>query len=97
MILEEVHFINVQEAAVRPREQTRIEGFFPVHQGAFEVECANHAVFGRAKREIDDGNRSKAALWGAVRLAADTFVAQRARCGWVAAVAAGDDDAHPRQ
>ena len=56
MILQQVHFVDIQEAAMSAGQEAGLEGLFARRQRLLEVEGPNHAVFGRAQREIDDGH-----------------------------------------
>ncbi len=56
MVLEQVHLVDVQKAAMRAREQARLERLHAVRERAFEIERADDAVLGRAERQVDHGH-----------------------------------------
>ena len=60
MVLEQVDLVDVEKAAVGLREQARLEALFAVGERALEVQRADHAVFGRPERQVDDGRRASA-------------------------------------
>ena len=57
MVLEQIDFVDIKEAAVRPRQQPRLERLDPGAERAFEVERADNAILGRAERQIDERHR----------------------------------------
>ena len=57
MILQQICFVDIEEPAMGASQQTRLEGLFPARQCPFQIERADHAILGRAKRQIDDGHR----------------------------------------
>ncbi len=52
VVLEQVHLVDVEEAAMRPRQQAGLEGLHAFGQGALDVEGAGDAVLGGAKRQV---------------------------------------------
>ena len=94
MVLEQVHLVDIEEAAVRGGQQPRREGLDAIHQGALEVDGADDAVLGGAERQVDHGDRA------ALRPADTATRASRAGgggCGRVAVVGAAGDSVHGRQ
>ena len=56
VILEQVHLVDVEEAAVRARQQPRFERLLAARQRTLQVERADHAILGRTERQIDHGD-----------------------------------------
>ena len=61
VILEEVHLVDIEEAAVGAGEQARLEGAFAACERALQVEGADDAVLGGAQRHVDDGAPARCA------------------------------------
>ncbi len=57
MILEQVHFVDVEEAAIGAGEQAGLEAARAVGERALEVERADDAVLGRAERKVHHRHR----------------------------------------
>ncbi len=91
---QKVHLVDVQDAAVRRRQQPRLEGAPPLAQGALEVECAEDAVLGRPERQVDERHRR---LGGAALGAGGAVRAVRPGGVGVAAERAALDRAQRRQ
>ena len=93
MILEKIDLVYVEKSAVGLREQARLERFLAARQRAFEIERADHAVLGRAERQVDHGDRLQCGLEGAPRRGgADGAQARRRRR--IAMIGAADDGPH---
>src|SRR6516162_1035611 len=58
MVLEQIHFIDVEKAAIGTREQSRFERLNADPERALNVDCAADAVFGGAQRQVYDGHGS---------------------------------------
>src|SRR5262245_3859785 len=58
MILQEIHLVDVEKAAVRACQQTRLERLDALSERALEVKSPDDSVLGRSKRKIDDRNRN---------------------------------------
>ncbi len=56
VIAEEVHLVDVQDAPVRGREQARLERPRAGAQRPFQVQAADHAVFGRPDGKVDQSD-----------------------------------------
>ena len=59
MVLEQVDLVDIQEPAIGARKQPRLERLYPGAECPLEIERADDAVLGRAKRQIDEGNRDR--------------------------------------
>ncbi len=94
MILQQIGFIDVQEPAMRPRQQSGLKGLFPARQCPFQIERADDAVFGGAERQVDDGNRHLRGFQGALARASTALVAEFSRPVRIAIIAATGDDFH---
>ena len=57
MILEQVDFVDVEKTAICLGEQARLKGLLTRAQRPFQIKRANHAVLGRAQRQIDKRHR----------------------------------------
>mmetsp|Transcript_48527 Transcript_48527/g.156684 ORF Transcript_48527/g.156684 Transcript_48527/m.156684 type:complete len:479 (-) Transcript_48527:12-1448(-) len=53
VIIQEVDLVNVQDAAVRPRQEARLERLLALGQGLLDVDGATDAVLGGAQRQVD--------------------------------------------
>ncbi len=53
MVLQEVHLVDVEEAAVGPGEQPRLEGPLAAGERPLQVERADDPVLGGAERQVD--------------------------------------------
>ena len=62
MVLEQVHFVDVEIAAIGLGQQSGFEGFLALGQGTLEVERADDPVFGCAQRQVDHGDGDVAHL-----------------------------------
>jgi hypothetical protein len=58
MVLEKVNFVDVEESAVRFREQAGLERLHPFNESALDIKSAAHSIFCCAERQIDYRNRS---------------------------------------
>jgi len=96
VVFQQVDFVDVEKAAVRACQQAGLEGLHACAQRTFEVECADHAVFGGAERQVDHRHRHGMALERGLALARLAFRAARGKRG-VAQVTATDHRAHGRQ
>ena len=56
MVFEEIDFVDVQEASVGAREESRLESLDTLFERAAEINRPTHPVFGRAERKLDDGD-----------------------------------------
>ena len=61
MVVQQVHLVDVEDAAVRAGEQARFEGDFPRRQGTLQVDRTEHAVLGRADGQLHQPHRPGAA------------------------------------
>ena len=98
MVGEQIDLVDVQQPAVRLREQTGVELGAAGAEGLREVHRAGDAVVARTDRKFDEARR--ASLSGDGRVSADRVRAVRAvrrGLGGVAREAAPGDDVHPRQ
>ena len=95
MVLQKVHLVDVEEAAVGAGQQARLERLLAADQRALQVERADHAVLGGAERQVHDRNRRGPPLRRVIARAA--LLAPRGRGVRVAAVAATGVDLHRRQ
>ena len=57
VILQQVHFVDVQIAPVRPRQKPRLERLFAFRDRPLDVQRADHAVFADAKRQVHHRRR----------------------------------------
>ncbi len=94
MVFEQVDFVDVEETAIGLGEQTGFEALFAGGQRAFEIERADDAIFGGAKRQIDKGHRDFGDLLAGAGAA---IIGARGGIGGRAAIAAAGDDLHRRQ
>ena len=58
MVFQQIHFVDVQKAAVGLGQEAGGELLDALRQGFFQVECADHAVFGGTQRQVDDRHRA---------------------------------------
>lgn len=94
MILEQVHFVDIEEATVRASEQAGLERLHTLGQRALEIEGADHAILGGTERQIHHRHRHLDGL----RLACTaTRFAQPGRFVRCTAVGAARHRAHGRQ
>ncbi len=56
MVVQQVDLVDVQKAPVRLSQQAGGEGLHTLRQGFFQIERADHAVLGRAQRQVDHGH-----------------------------------------
>src|SRR5260221_2177772 len=54
MIIQQVHFINVQDAAICRRQYARVEVSFTLLNRLFNVERPHYAIFGSAHGQFDN-------------------------------------------
>ena len=59
MILQQVHLVDVEEAAMGAGQQAGLERLDPVGQRPLQVERADHAVLGGAERQVDHRHRRR--------------------------------------
>jgi hypothetical protein len=52
VVVEEVHLVHVQDAAVGGSHEPRLEPAFTVLERVLHVECADKPVLGRGDREL---------------------------------------------
>jgi hypothetical protein len=57
VILQQVDLVDIEIAAIGPRQQARLERLFALGQGAFDIQRADDAVLGRAERQVDHRGR----------------------------------------
>ena len=57
VVLQQVHLVDIQEAAVGAGEQAGFERLLAAGQRAFQVERAHHPVLRRPQRHVDHGYR----------------------------------------
>ena len=50
VIRQQIHLIDIENAAVRRRQQARLEAIGAVLQGGLDVDSAEHTVFRRTHR-----------------------------------------------
>ena len=99
MVLEQIGLVDVEEAAVGPRQQAGLERLLAPGQRPLEVERADDPVLGRAQRQVDHRHRHLGRLHGA-RPSAQRAVGVHRVAGSprrVAVVAAAGHDLHLRQ
>ncbi len=96
VVLEQVHFVDVEEAAMGPRQQAGLEGLLALRQRTLEIERADDAVFGRTQRHVHDRDRRQTGPGVGRRATGPAFLAGLGRFR-VTAVAARSHDAHFRQ
>ena len=94
MVFQQVHFVNVQIAAISLGEQAGLKHLFAVNQGAFNVQGAQHPVFGGPQGQVDyrDVDLGNLTLGVGIRRTAHLTVI--ARFNRVAAVLAACDGRH---
>ena len=98
MVFEQIDLVDVEKAAVGSRQQARLERLLAARQRAFQIERADHAVLGRAERQIDHRHRPRAATLSLRFLGARAAIAaMRDVVVGIALIAAADDRAHRRQ
>ncbi len=56
VVVEQVDLIDIEDAPVDRREDTRIDGHHSFTDRPLHVDGAHHPVFGRPEREIDDAD-----------------------------------------
>src|SRR5271157_112017 len=54
MILEEIYFVNVEDAAIGPREQTRPEHVLPSLNKCLNIKRPGHHFLCDTKRQVND-------------------------------------------
>jgi hypothetical protein len=54
MVVEQVHFIHVQDTAVSIRQHTGIKVAFAFLNGFFNIQCTNDAIFSRANVQVNE-------------------------------------------
>ena len=59
MIIEQVHFIYIQDATIGIRQHTGVEMAFALLNRFFNIERSDHAVFGRADGQIDKADLAR--------------------------------------
>ena len=79
VILEQIGLVDIKKAAMRARQQPRLERLDALAQRAFEIERTDHAVLRGAERQIDDRDRRKFAFHRAPRAARSWHSAQPIR------------------
>ena len=62
VILEKVHFVDVEEAPMRPRQQAGLEYLDAAGQRLLEIERADDAILRHAERQVDDRHRHRLGL-----------------------------------
>src|SRR3954452_24489714 len=62
VILQQIDLVDIEEAAIGARQQSRLERLFAMRQRALQIERADHAGLGCAKRKIDDRHRDQMGL-----------------------------------
>mmetsp|Transcript_48531 Transcript_48531/g.156706 ORF Transcript_48531/g.156706 Transcript_48531/m.156706 type:complete len:495 (-) Transcript_48531:12-1496(-) len=60
VVIQEVDLVDVQNAAVRPRQEARLEGLLALGQGLLDVDGAADPVLGGAQRQVDHRHLSLA-------------------------------------
>ncbi len=96
VVFEQVHFVDVEKAAMGPCQQAGFEGLFALRQRTLQVEGADDAVFSGAERHVDHGNGSQAGPGQRGCSAGTAFLAELGRLG-IATIAAARHDPHLRQ
>ena len=89
VVFQQVDLVDVEKAAVRLGQQTRLEGLDALGERALQIERADHPVFRGTQRQIDHRHRNQMRLGrmagqaqrGALRAGASGV-------GWVAAITA---------
>ncbi len=89
MVVEQVHFVDIEKAAIGAGEQARLEALLALGEGAFEIQRADHTVFGRAERQVDDRRRD---LFGDLGFLAVADAAQSCGRRRQAAIGTAADD-----
>ncbi len=54
MIVQQVHFINVQDAAIGSRQNAGVKVALSLFNGFLNIKCPDDAIFRGAHRQIDD-------------------------------------------
>ncbi|GEM_PF-4152278 len=54
MVIEQVDFIDLEDAAVGGGQKSRLNAFLTLADGVFQVHGAHHSVFGGADRTTGD-------------------------------------------
>ncbi len=57
MIVEQVHLIDIEQAAIGRGQHARLEMPLALLDRLFDVERTHHAIFGGRDRQIDKGGR----------------------------------------
>ena len=90
MILEQIHFVDVEKTAVRARQQSGLERLLAIAQRFLDIERADHAILSGAEWQVDDRHTLLCHRQLAARDVESTFpafVAARAIRRRVAAIA----------
>jgi hypothetical protein len=56
MVFKQVYFVNVKEAAISARQQTRLKSSDALFQCTLDVDGSTDAIFCRPEWQFDDGN-----------------------------------------
>ena len=94
VILEQIHLVDIEKAAMSPRQQPRLEPGLAGHESAFEIERTGHAILGGAERQVDDRNRSGPLAQRPLQQRFRAGFAMGCRFGGIAAVEAVDRHLH---
>ena len=70
MILQQIHLVDVQKAAIGAGQQAGLERLDASRQRPLEIERADHAVLGGAERQVDHRHRHQLGLQRPMRLRA---------------------------
>src|SRR5205085_11158327 len=54
VVFEQIHLVNVEEAAIGAREQPRLERSDAFAYGALKIDRAAYAILRRVQRQLDD-------------------------------------------
>ena len=94
MVVEQVHLIDVQQAAVGLGQQARFKGPNPLAEGFFNVDRAAEAVFGGAQGQVH--HRHLAAAFAEAFAALHPFAHLAALQVWIAGGAVVGISCHHR-
>ncbi len=75
-VFEQVHFVDVEKSAVGAGEKAGLESLFAARERPLQIESADHAVFGRAEREVHDRHANEARMKLAVAHARAALLAK---------------------
>jgi len=96
VVVQQIDLIDVEDAAVDRREDTRVDGHRSFTDRPLHVDGANHPVLGHPKREVDDADPAPLHLQVLVMSPLfSTGRTQAAIAGGIATIGAAADDIDP--